>query len=172
MDALLSVLAVILGIGGVVGSVIPVVPGVLLGYAGVLCALFRSGSELSSVTAWIWLAAAVAVSVADYLLPAYMTKLFGGSRAATIGATVGLFAGLFFTPIGMLLGTFLGAVAGELLHRHDDFLHVLKVGTGSFLSFIVGTGLKLTATTCMLFIICRDIFPAVAEGLARLFEWM
>lgn len=158
MDIFLSILAVILGIAGIIGSVVPVIPGVILGYAGLLCAFFRSGSVLSPTLMWIWLAAVIVISIVDYILPAYMTKLFGGSRAATIGATLGLIVGIFFTPIGMILGTFLGAVAGELLNTRNDIGQALKAGTGSFLSFIVGTGLKLTATIAMLFLVCRDIF--------------
>lgn len=168
MDVFLSILAVVLGIVGIIGCVIPILPGVILSFAGLLCSFFTSGSQLSSTIMWIWLALTLVVSVVDYFLPAYMTKIFGGSRASAVGATIGLVAGLFFTPIGMILGTFLGAVIGELLNNPDNIGRALKAGAGSFLSFIVGTGIKLTASIGMLFYIFRDIFPSFAAWLAGL----
>ena len=170
MDLFLAILAVLFGIIGIIGSVVPVIPGVILSYAGLLCAFFRSDSTISSVTVWIWLAIVAIVSVVDYFLPAYMTKLFGGSRAATVGATIGLIVGIFLTPIGMIAGTFAGAVIGELLNNRDDLYRALKAGIGSFLSFIVGTGIKLTAAIGLLFYICGDILPSFAEWFSQIFR--
>lgn len=166
MDIFLSILAVLLGITGIIGSVVPVLPGVIIAFAGLLCSFFTADSQISEAAVWIWLVIVAAVSIADYFLPAYLTKIFGGSRAAVIGATVGLIAGLFFTPVGMVLGTFLGAVAGELLHDSSSLGRALKAGTGAFLSFIVGTGIKLAASFGMMFYILRDIFPPVAGWMA------
>ena len=118
----------------------------------------------------IWLAITVAVSVADYFLPAWMTRRFGGSRAGAIGATVGVFAGFFiFPPIGIILGPFVGAVAGELLNDRGDFPKAILVGFGSFLSFVVGTGLKVVAAVGMLIHVTADTYPAVRDWFATLF---
>ena len=168
MDVFLSILAVVLGIVGIIGCVIPIIPGVILSFAGLLCTFFTSETSLSSGMVWCWLAISVVVSIVDYFLPAYMTRVFGGSRASVVGATIGLIAGLFFTPIGMILGTFLGAVIGEMLNNPDDIGRALKAGLGSFLSFIVGTGIKLTAAFGMFFYICRDIFPSFAGWISGL----
>ena len=114
MDIALSVLAFLFTIVGIIGCIVPALPGVVLSYAGLLCAYFTSYSHMSASALWIWLAITVAVSVADYFLPAWMTRRFGGSRAGAIGATVGVFAGFFiFPPIGIILGPFVGAVAGN-----------------------------------------------------------
>ena len=87
-----------------------------------------------------------------------MTKIFGGSRPATIGATIGAIAGFLFGPIGIIVGPFAGAVIGELMNNRNDLNRAIKVGLGSFLSFIVGTGIKLMAASGILIYICRDIF--------------
>ena len=151
MDIALSVLAFLFSIVGIIGCIVPALPGVVLSYAGLLCAYFTSYSHMSASAIWIWLAITVAVSVADYFLPAWMTRRFGGSRAGAIGATVGVFAGFFiFPPIGIILGPFVGAVAGELLNDRGDFPKAILVGFGSFLSFVVGTGLKVVAAVGML----------------------
>ena len=146
MDIALSVLAFLFTIVGIIGCIVPALPGVVLSYAGLLCAYFTSYSHMSASALWIWLAITVAVSVADYFLPAWMTRRFGGSRAGAIGATV-----------------------GELLNDRGDFPKAILVGFGSFLSFIVGTGLKVVAAVGMLIHVTTDTYPAVRNWFATLF---
>lgn len=158
MEVFLAIMAVVLAVVGAAGCIVPVLPGVVLSYAGLLCAFFREGSTLSTSLLWIWAVVVAVVSVIDYFLPAYMTKIFGGSRPATIGATIGAVGGFFFGPLGIIVGPFIGAMAGELLNNRNDMNRAIKVGLGSFLSFIVGTGIKLMAASGILFYVCRDIF--------------
>lgn len=170
MDIALSVAAFLLSIAGIIGCIVPALPGVVLSYAGLLCAYFTSYSHMSATALWIWLAVTVAVSVADYFLPAWMTRRFGGSRAGAIGATVGVFAGFFiFPPVGILLGPFVGAVVGELLNDRGDVPKAVLVGFGSFLSFIVGTGLKVVAAVGMFVHVTADTYPALRDWFATLF---
>ena len=99
-----------------------------------------------------------------------MTRRFGGSRSGAIGATVGVFAGFFlFPPFGIVLGPFFGAVIGELLHDKSDPAKALLIGLGSFLSFIVGTGLKLAAAAGMLIYVVADIWEPLRAWLATIF---
>ena len=157
-------------IGGIVGCIVPALPGVVLSYAGLLCAYFTSYSSMSPAAIWLWLAITVAVSVADYFLPAWMTRRFGGSRSGAIGATVGVFAGFFFfPPVGIILGPFFGAVLGELLNDRRDAGKAFLVGIGSFLSFVVGTGIKLAAAIGMFVHVTADTYPAVRDWFATLF---
>ena len=93
MDITLSILAFVFTITGIVGCIVPALPGVVLSYAGLVCACLTSYSTIGGAALWTWLAITVAVSVIDYFLPAWMTRRFGGSRAGAIGATVGVFAG-------------------------------------------------------------------------------
>lgn len=170
MDITLSVAAFLLSIVGIIGCIVPALPGTVLSYAGLLCAYFTSYSHLSSASIWIWLVVAVAVTAADYFLPAWMTRRFGGSRAGAIGATVGVIAGFFlFPPLGIVLGPFMGAVLGELLHDKTDPAKALLVGFGSFLSFIVGTGLKLAASVGMFIHVAADTYPAVRDWFTTTF---
>ena len=105
MDITLSIAAFALSILGIIGCIVPALPGVALSYAGLLCAWFTSYSQMTSGAIWLWLAVTVAVSAADYFLPAWMTRRFGGSRSGAIGATAGVFAGFFlFPPVGIILG--------------------------------------------------------------------
>ena len=171
MDITLSIAAFLLTLVGIAGCIIPALPGVILSYGGLLCAYFASYSHMETSSLWIWLAVTAAVSAADYFLPAWMTRRFGGSRAGAVGATVGVFAGFFlFPPVGIVLGHFMGAVLGELLHDKSDPAKALVVGIGSFLSFVVGTGLKLAAAAGMFFHVVADTWPTVHGWFVTIFQ--
>ena len=139
MDITLSIAAFALSILGIIGCIVPALPGVALSYAGLLCAWFTSYSQMTSGAIWLWLAVTVAVSAADYFLPAWMTRRFGGSRSGAIGATAGVFAGFFL------------------------------FGFGSFLAFVVGTGVKLAASAGMLIHVAADTYPALRDWFATTF---
>ena len=170
MDIALSIAAFLFSITGIVGCIVPIIPGVALSYVGLLCASFCSYSEISSATLWIWLAVTVAVSVIDYFLPGYFARLVGGTRAGSIGATVGMIAGFFAGGlVGVILGPFFGAVIGELIHDRSDSAKAFRSGFGSFLAFIAGTGLKLVAAIWMICLVWSDTFPVVKNWIVTTF---
>ena len=153
MDTLLIISAILCGVVGLIGSVVPVLPGPALSFVGIICAYMTDNSAISTPMLWVWGIITLVVTVLDYILPAYFSKVFGGSKAGVTGATIGVFAGLFMGPIGIILGPFVGAVAGE----------AVKVGFGSLISFIVGSGLKLVVTGMMMYYIWKDLFHLIKE---------
>ena len=116
MTIALSVLAGILLLIGFVGCVVPVLPGPIIAYCGLLTLILteKCPSTLTLVTMGLVVAA---VTVADYVVPAIGARKFDCSRWGTFGCFVGTIAGLFFVPLGILLGPFLGAFLGELIAR-------------------------------------------------------
>ena len=158
MDTLLSILAVLFGLVGCVGCIAPVLPGVALAYVGYLCLYFCSYSEISVAWLVVFGVLTLIVSVLDYLLPSYMTKKFGGSKAGERGAMAGVLGGFLFGPIGIIVGPFVGAVLGELIFDNSDKQRALRSGFGSFLSFFVGTGIKLALSLWLTVEICIDVF--------------
>ena len=170
MDIFLTIAAIVCSVAGVAGCIIPIIPGPALSFAAVLCAFFCTGSSISAAEMWMWLAVTVTVTIMDYVLPSYMARWFGGTKAGTRGALVGMIVGMFFFNIpGIIFGPFVGAVAGELLHDSSDKAHALKVGFGSFLSFIVGTGVKLVVSVWMLAVVWADSFAAVKTWAGSIF---
>ncbi len=169
MDILLLILALVLSLVGLAGCIVPVLPGTAFSYLGLLAAALTSYSTISRSSLWIWLVVSIAVIAADFVFPAMMTKRFGGSRYGSIGATVGIFVGLLAGHAGVILGPFLGAVIGELLHDKTDTQRALRVGFGSFMAFIVGTGLKLFTSIWMFAILLGDLWPVVRGFFSSLF---
>lgn len=158
MDTLLSILAVLFGLVGCVGCIAPVLPGVALAYIGYLCLYFCSYSEISVTWLVVFGVLTLLVSILDYVLPAFMTKKFGGSKAGERGAIAGVLGGFLFGPIGIIVGPFVGAVLGELIFDSSDKQRALRSGFGSFLSFFVGTGIKLALSLWLTVEICIDVF--------------
>ena len=150
MTIALSILAGLLLLIGFVGCVVPVLPGPIIGYCGLLVLIptAKCPSTLVLVTMGLVVAA---VTVADYIVPAIGAKKFNCSRWGTCGCFVGTIVGLFFAPVGILVGPFLGAFLGELIAR-KPIGAALKGGFGAFLGFLSGMFLKLLACVAMAFV--------------------
>jgi len=152
MEIILLVLAFALLLAGFLGAVIPILPGPPLSYAGLLLLQWSGYGRFTSPFLWLWFGITVIVTVIDYILPSLLTKQFGGSRYASVGAFLGLLAGIFFfPPLGLIAGPFLGAFAGELIYNRANGLKAFIVALGAFFAFIVGTGAKLIVSGMMLF---------------------
>jgi uncharacterized protein YqgC (DUF456 family) len=155
-STVLIVLAIILCITGIIGSVVPGLPGPPLSWVGVLLAYLShklGGADMSMTSVLIWLGVTVVVSVLDYTIPARFTKLAGGTKAGSTGATIGMILGLFLTPIGMIPCSLLGAFLAEWLQENKSIGGALKSAVGTFIGFMLGSGLKIIASGTMLFYI-------------------
>ena len=155
MDWIVSVLAVLAGVIGIAGSILPALPGTPVGWVGLLILYIwghgvnASGDPMTMKTLIIWGVAVLIVSVIDYFVPMYFTKVTGGSRYAERGAMAGLIVGIFLTPVGMILGSFLGAFLSEMYWGKKEAGPALKAAVGSFLGFLLGTGIKTIVAVCI-----------------------
>lgn len=171
MDILLSILAFLCTIVGIIGCVAPLLPGPVLSFVGLLCAYGCSYSSLSVTALLLWLGATVAVCLADYFLPAYMTRLMGGSRAGEIGATIGMIVGMifFFSVASIIICPFVGAVIGELIHDRTDSARAFRSGFGSFVAFAVGTGVKLVVCVGIFIHVIADTWGPLRDAVVSIF---
>lgn len=156
MDLTLLIFGVILGIIGILGAIIPVLPGTILSYIGFLCIYFVNGSSISTLQLVICGIVSVAVIVLDYILPGYFSKLFGGTKYGITGATIGTIVGMFFGIVGIIIGPFIGAFIGEMIGKQVNPEQALKVSIGATLAFIAGTGIKLITGAYMLIYIIKE----------------
>ena len=150
METIIVILAILAGILGIAGSILPGLPGTPVSWVGLQLLYLWGPEDMPLKTLVIWGVVMVAVSVIDYVVPMYFTKLTGGSRHAERGALVGLLAGIILTPVGMILGSFLGAFLMELYYNDKGASQALKAAVGSFLGFITGTGLKTIVSVILM----------------------
>lgn len=154
-DYVFLILGIVLMIIGIIGCLVPVLPGPPVSFLGLILLHVSRFGQFSSTTLIIMAAITVAVTVLDYIVPVWGTKKFGGSKYGTRGATVGLVIGLFLGPLGIIIGPLAGAVVGELIFR-DDIKYAFKAGFGSLLGFLTGIGLKLAASFLMTFYFVKE----------------
>lgn len=159
--ALYYVIAAVLILVGLVGTVLPALPGLPLVFVGMLVAAWAGGFEHVGLPMLVLLGVLTMVSlVVDFWATALGAKRVGASRMAIIGAMLGTFAGLFFGPIGLLLGPFVGALGGELLDRRSiggaDLGDAAKISFGTWLGILFGIVLKLGLAFAMLGLFALD----------------
>lgn len=141
---------------GIIGCMVPVLPGPPLSFLGLLLLHFTRFAQFTTWTLVIFASIALVVSILDYLVPIWGTKKFGGSKYGTRGAAVGLVIGLFLGPLGIIIGPLAGAFVGEMIFK-DDVNYALKAGLGSLVGFLAGVGLKLAASFVMTFYFVREL---------------
>ena len=156
MDIFLIILGSICLLVGILGCVLPVLPGVPLAYCGLLLLHATDKVQFSWQFLVIWAAVTVVVQVLDSVVPIWGTKKFGGSKMGVWGSTIGLLVGLFFGPWGIVLGPFFGAVVFELIDGKNTRL-ALKAGWGSFVGLMTGTILKLICCGLMTYYFIAEL---------------
>ena len=150
MDILLTILAAFFMFLGIIGSFLPILPGPLTSWIGLLILHLTDAISMNWTFLGITLFFAIVVWLLDYIIPVLGTKKFGGSKAGMIGTTIGLFVGLLSPiPGGIIIGPFFGALVGELANKADSETAV-KAAFGSFLGFITSTFLKFVVATIYL----------------------
>ncbi len=146
MEIIILITAVILLMAGLVGCLLPVIPGPPLSFVALLLIHFTPYAGFSASFLVIMAAVTVAVTLIDLVLPVWTVKKTGGSRYGLWGAAIGMIIGiLLFFPLGLVIGAFAGAVIGELLNGRSVSESIIA-GTGSFIGFMLGTGIKLAAS--------------------------
>ncbi len=167
MDIALIIIGVILILAGIVGCIFPVIPGPPLSFVGLLLLHFTTNVDITTFTLILAGILATVSTILDYIVPVWGTKKAGGSKWGTRGSGLGLIVGLFFSPIGIFVGPFLGALAGELLYHYtrkdnldNDSKKVsksLKAALGSFMGLMFGIVLKLAVSCFIAFVFFKEL---------------
>ena len=157
MEIFLFILSAVLIIVGIIGAVVPALPGPPLGYVGLLLLQFTDKVQFSTSFLVVWGIVVLAVVVLDYYLPIWTTKRIGGSKAGINGSIIGMVVGIIFTPIGMILGTLLGAIIGEIIGGASGD-KALKSGLATFVGTMLSIGIKLIVCVSLLMYYIIELF--------------
>ena len=160
---MLETVAIVIGsifmILGIAGCVLPILPGPVLIFLGLLLlALVKDFFPPLTPTLMIVMAfLTVVVTIGDYMIPLWGAKKYGTSKWGIWGSVAGMAIGLFFSPFGMLLGALIGAVAVEWLVQKKKG-QALKAGWGVIVGSLLGAVLKLGVSGMMVYYFIRGLW--------------
>ncbi len=153
MDIFLIIISFLCILLAIIGSILPVLPGPLVGFIGLLLLHFTSSHPFSRSFLIIWALIIAIMAVLEYFIPIRWTKRFWWSKGGARGSTIGLIIAVIVLPIlwitigpfgllGLIAGPFLGAYLGEKMAGREH-QHALRSAVGSFIGFLTWTFLKL-----------------------------
>lgn len=136
---------------GILGSFIPVLPGLSACWIGLLLLYLTNAVDNNYWVLGITFVVMVVVTILDYVIPAKGTKKFGGSSYGVWGTNIGLIVGILSPiPFGVIIGPFVGAFVGELIYDAKDHRRALKAATGSLFGFLASGFVNFLF--CMIFL--------------------
>ena len=159
MTIALIILGLLCALMGLVGCLLPIIPGPPLSFLALIILSFARNWEPFSTTFLIVMAGlTLLVTVLDYVVPLIGAKKYGASKLGVWCSMIGMLIGVFFfPPWGMLIGAFVGAIAGEVLSGKEG-KRSLRAAWGVFLGNVLGVGLKLAFCGAILFFYIREMF--------------
>lgn len=158
MFYLLWTLAVVLVVVGLAGVILPALPGTILIFAGLLLAAWADGFARVGIVTLVVIGLIGAASYGvDFAAAAMGARRLGASRRAMAGAAIGTVLGLFLGLPGLIIGPFVGAVAGELT-AHRDWRRAGKAGVAAWIGFAIGTAVKVGIAFAMIGIFAAAYF--------------
>ncbi|OQX61511.1 MAG: hypothetical protein B5M56_08780 [Desulfococcus sp. 4484_241] len=158
-SALLITIGVLFAIGGIVGCLLPILPGPVLSYLSLVFLDMAKGWSAFGATFLVVMGLlALLMIVLDYIAAMIGAKKFGSSKAGIIGSGLGMIAGLvLFPPAGIFIGAILGAIAGEMLVGQKTSAAV-RAGWGVLLGSLAGTAIKLAYCVTVLLFVIKGLF--------------
>ena len=163
MDIILLIIGLLLCLIGIVGSFIPIIPGPVTSWLGILLLNLTSVVDFNLNFVLITLTVAISVGILDYLIPVLGVKKLGGTRSGQIGTTLGLIIALIILgPIGIIIGPFGGALLGEMSTK-KSLQDSIKPAFGAFIGVIAGSVIKFLICLCIL-LFNFDIFWGYRES--------
>jgi uncharacterized protein YqgC (DUF456 family) len=144
------IVAVLLVLVGLAGSVLPALPGVTLVFAGLLVGAWADDFTRVGWLTLSLLGVLTALSfVIDFAATALGARRVGATKLAVVGAAIGTFGGIFLGIPGLILGPFVGAVAGEML-SHGEWRRASEAGVATWMGLVFGTLAKLALVFAMI----------------------
>lgn len=143
MEIVLLLLAVTCILIGLLGTVLPILPGSPFSWLGLLLLHFSNYATFSTTFLVVTGIITLAITVFDYFIPSWYVQKKGGSKAGGRGALIGTFVGLLLGPIGIIIGPVVGAFLAELLFEKKEVNVALAISLQVLIGFLLSTGIKL-----------------------------
>lgn len=152
MDAVIIVIGLILALAGMIGCILPIIPGPIFSFLALILLSWTKNWQVFSQAFLIVMGSLTAIlMILDYIAPALGAKKYGASKPGLWGSAIGMIIGIFFIPPwGIIVGAFVGALVGELLAGKSG-KKALRAGWGILIGNVLGIVLKLAFTTVVLF---------------------
>ncbi len=163
MDILVAIVVFVLLAAGLLGCVLPGLPGPPLSFLAMLLVHWRwdaFGTTYVVVLAILTLL----LMVLDYVIPVFSAKLFGTTPQGLRGSIIGMIVGMWFTPVGMIIGVLVGAIAGDMLAGRTP-AQALRSGAGTLVGSLVAMGLKIG----LALVISMSVFWVIVR---KVMEWI
>ena len=159
LNVLLMIIGLILALAGMVGCILPILPGPLLSFCAlILLSWIKNWQILSQTFLVVMGVVTVILMLLDYVAPALGAKKYGASKRGLWGSAIGMIIGIFFIPPwGMIVGAFIGALAGELASGKSG-RKALRAGWGILIGNVIVVGLKLAFTAVVFFYYIKAMF--------------
>ena len=159
MNVALIIIGLILAIAGMVGCILPIIPGPILSFSAlILLSWIKSWQSFSQTFLIVMGILTGLLLLLDYVAPALGAKKYGASKRGLWGSAIGMIIGIFFIPPwGMIVGAFIGALVGELASGKSG-RKALRAGWGILIGNVLVIGLKLGFTAVVLFYYIKEMF--------------
>ena len=159
MEVFIIAVGLILALAGMVGCILPVIPGPLLSFFALLLLSWAKNWQIFSPSFLIIMGVLTALLIVfDYIAPAIGAKKYGASKIGMWGSAIGMIIGIFFIPPwGLVVGAFIGALVGELAAGKSG-QKALRAGWGILIGNVFTIGLKLAFTAVILFYYIKQMF--------------
>ena len=159
MEVLIISRAGLFSVLGIAGSFLPLIPGPLTSWLGILILSFAPSILIENQFLIFSFCIALAIFILDNIIPVLGVKKFGGGKASIIGSSIGLILGiLFLGPFGLLIGPFAGAFIGELIMNFNDRKGALRAAYGALIGFFTGVFLKLIIGLAFAYIFIKKLW--------------
>lgn len=157
MDTFLIIIGLLFLVSGIIGCIIPGIPGPPLAYVSLVFLQFTSAEPFDLNFMMYGAIIVIFVTLLDYFVPIWGTKKFGGTKYGMWGSIIGLIIGIFTGPWGIVIGAFIGAYIGELIGGLPN-KKALRAGLGAFLGFVAGTIMKLGVSIYIAYFFIAEVW--------------
>lgn len=161
MEVILIFFAIAFLFVGMLGCILPAIPGPPLSYIALLLVQW-AWKPFGTTTLVVFAVITLLVTILDYVIPVWGARIFGATKAGVYGSIIGMLVGTFLTPVGMIAGLLIGAILGDI-YAGRKLSDAIGSGVGTFAGTMAGMAIKLLVSAIMTFMVFFKIVAWVMQ---------